>query len=252
MKNLPFGTAEYRQFETTFLASVIVGMNFPPVQDAVSRKEQWGKFTRELFSVQPMEGIFEKPITINRSDNKLGYVFDKGRVQVLIGGDSYQNYSDSVIPHAFKLKQFVTDVAGEKVPTQLGIRKIDVFQIESDNTKPVDEDLIRRHFFSKNYCELKEGRVETNVEERTFQGMIKHQWKEDANLLTLRSAFVKVPNTGNLYRLILDIDEQHAPATGVNLDKLDEILKDMNTDLYNAFIWCVSDEVIKIMKQGKE
>lgn len=252
MNNLPFGTAEYRQFGTTFLASVILEINFPPVQDADSRKEQWGKFTKELFSVKPMEGIFEKPITINRSDKKLGYIFDKGRVQVLISGDSYQNYSDSVIPHAYKLKQFVTDVAGEKVPTQLGIRKIDMFQIEIDNTKPVDEALIRGHFFSKKYCELKEGRVELNVEERTIPGMIKHQWKEDANLLTLRSAFVKVPNTGNRYRLILDIDEQYTPANGVNLDKLDETLKEMNTDLYNAFIWCVSNKVINIMKQGKE
>ena len=252
MDNLPFGIAEYRQFETTFLASVIVGMNFPSVQDASSRKKQWEDFTWALFSVKPMEGIFEKPIVINRSDNKLSFVFEKGRVQVHISGDGYQNFADSVIPHAYKLKQFVTEVAGVKSPTQLGIRKIDVFQIETDRTKKVDEDAIRSHFFSSAYCSLNEGAAALDEDEKRINGIKKNQWTEEDNQLTLRSAFVKVPNTENRYRLILDIDEQHSPVNGVKLDKLDETLKEMNMDLFNAFMWCVSRDVKNIMRQGKE
>lgn len=252
MNNLPFGTATYRQFETTFLASVIVGMNFPKVQDATSLRESWGKFTWALFSVKPMEGIFEKPIVISRSDNKLGFVFENGRAQVHISGDGYQNFADSVIPHAYKLKQFVTEVVGVKAPTQLGIRKIDVFQIETDNKKTVDEGAVREHFFSADYCELQEGCVNLDEEEKKILGMKKHQWTEGNNQLTLRSAFVKAAETENRYRLILDIDEQHSPQEGVNLDKLDEILKDMNMDLFNAYMWCVSDNVTRIMKNGKE
>ena len=252
MTNLPFEKATYRQFETTFLASVIVGMTFPPVQDAASHKEQWGKYTWSLFSVKPLEGIFEKPIVINRSDKKLGFVFEKGRVQVHISGDGYQNYADSVIPHAYKLKQFVTEVAGAEAPTQLGIRKINVFQIETDNSQLVDKESIRRHFFSPVYCDLKEREAILDEEDRKIDGMKKHQWTEGSNQLTLRSAFVKVPGSNNKYRLILDIDEQHSPSEGVNLDKLDETLKEMNTDLFNAFMWCVSDNVIRIMKNGKE
>lgn len=252
MINLPFGKAAYRQFETTFLASVIVGVSFPPVQDAASRKERWEKFAWALFSVKPMEGIFEKPIVINRSDKKLGFVFEKNRAQAHISGDGYQNFADSVIPHAFKLKEFLTEVAGVESPTRLGIRKINVFQIETNKTKPIDEDAIRKHFFSPAYCELKDKMAEFDEEEKRFPGMKKHQWTEGSNQLTVRSAFVKVLNTENRYRLVLDIDEQYTSAKGINLDKLDETLKEMNMDLFNAFMWCVSDNVIGIMKNGKE
>lgn len=252
MNNLPFGIADYRQFETTFLASVILGMTFPNVEDVASRKDAWGKFTRALFSVEPLEGIFEKPIIINRSDHKLGYIFEKGRTQVHISGDGYQNFADSVIPHAYKLKQFVTEVAGVSKPTQLGIRKIDVFQIETDNAKIVEEEAVRNHFFSESYCRLQRETAELDEEDRKIPGIKKHQWVEGDNRFTLRSAFVKVKDTDKNYRLILDIDEQFTPEGGVNLDKLDEVLKSMNTDLYNAFMWCVSGNVKRIMMNGKE
>lgn len=252
MKNLPFGTAIYRQYETTFLASVIVGMDFPPVQNTASCKDKWEKFALALFSIEPLDGIFERTIVINRNDNKLGFIFEKNRVQVRISGDGYQNYADSVIPHAYKLKEFVTEVAGAQFSSRLGIRKIDVFQIETDESNLVDEEAIRNHFFSPTYCGLEEGMTELDEEEKKIQGMKKHQWTDDNYKLTIRSAFVKVPNTKNRYRLILDIDEQCTPLDGVNLDKLDETLKEMNNDLFNAFVWCVSDNVINIMKNGKE
>lgn len=252
MNNLPFGTAEYRQFETTFLASVIVGITYPPVQNAASRINQWGEFSRALFSVEPLEGIFEKPIFINRNDHKLGYVFEKSRAQVHISGDGYQNYGDSVIPHAYKLKQFVTEVAGVNSPIELGIRKIDVFQIETDGTSIPDEQEIRNHFFSKDYCLLKKETADLTAEDQKIPGLKKHEWIEGANKFTLRSAFVKVKDTSNRYRLVLDIDEQYKPEGRINLEKLDVDLKKMNTDLFNAFMWCVSADVIKIMKNGKE
>ena len=71
MKNLPFDSADYRQFQNTFLASTVVGMTFPLVEDANLHLEQWEKFTRALFSVSPMDGLFKKAIVVNRSDNRL-------------------------------------------------------------------------------------------------------------------------------------------------------------------------------------
>lgn len=253
MKNLPFGEPEYRQFKNTFLASVIVGMTYPQVADPASRTEQWGRFTRGLFSVEPMAGIFERPLNINRSDNKLGFVFDTWRTQAHISGDGYQNFADSVIPHAYKLKEFVMEVAGCSNPLQLGIRKIDIFQIKADNGKPVDEGALRNHFFTQEYLSQADNRVELDEEEkRTMPGMLKHVWEEGDFKLTIRSTFVKLQGVDNMYRMILDTDEQYTPSGGVNLDKLDEWLKEMNKDLFKAFMWCVSGNVKTIMKNGKE
>lgn len=252
MNSLPFGKAEYRQFKNTFLASVIVGMTYPKVKDPDTRKDIWGRYTRALFSVEPMDGLFQKPIVINKSDNTLFYLFEAERAQVRISGDGYQSFADSVIPHAFKLKQFVLDVAGCDHPSQIGIRKIDIFQIEGEKGIAIKEDVVRKHFFSSRYNSFPDRMADKDNEESKVTGMWKHQWKEDSHLFTLRSAFVRVPDMDNAYRLILDIDEQYAPEGGVSFENLDEELRDMNFDLFNAFMWCVSDNVVSIMEKGKE
>lgn len=252
MNCLPFGSAIYRQFQNTFLASVMVGLSYPKVKEDNSHKEKWGNYTRALFSVEPIEGIFTGPIVINRSDKKLVYIFDTDQAQVLISGDGYQSFADSVIPHAYKLKQFVIDVAGCNHPSQISIRKIDIFQIETEKGMAIDEGAVRRHFFSTNYVSYHDQIAELDEEEQKVSGMLKHQWSENDYLFTMRSAFVKVPKTENVYRLILDIDERYTPKEGINFEKLDEELRKMNMDLFNAFIWCVSDNVISIMEKGKE
>lgn len=252
MNNLPFGTANHRQFQNNFLASVLVRMAFPPSQDAETHVEQWNLFTQELFSVGPLDGLFKKPIVIKRSDQKLSYVFDKTLALVQINDDGYQNFDDTVIPHAYKLKRFITEVAGSNYITQLDIRKIDMFQIMSEKGKIVDEHEIRRHFFSNSYLTQQEGLAQLNRDETKFSGMLKHLWQDENYVLTIRSAFIKMPDDGNGYRLILDTEEHYEPIGGINLDGLDKELRKMNEDLFNAFMWCISDRIVSIMEKGKE
>lgn len=252
MNNLPFGTENYRQFQNNFLASVLVGMVFSPSHDAETNKEQWNLFTQELFSVGPLEGLFQKPIAINRGDHKLSYVFDKTRALVQINDDGYQNFADTVIPHAYKLKRFITEVAGSDVISQLDIRKIDMFQIMSEDGQTVDENDIRKHFFSNKYLTQQESLAQLERDETNFPGMLKHQWRDESYVLTIRSAFIKMPGKGNGYRLILDTEEHYEPDDKIKLDGLDKELIKMNKDLFNAFMWCISDKVVSIMEKGKE
>lgn len=245
--------ANYRQFQNNFLAKVIVGMVFHPVNNIESHTDQWNSFVSELFSIPPQDGIFQRPIAINRSDNKLGFVFDKDRAMVLISDDSYQNFADSVIPHAYKLKRFVTEVAEQSQINQLEIRKIDLFQIEAEEGNALEETEVRKHFFSESYLSHTEDAVQPQDEELKFPGIMKHQWNDGEHLLTIRSVFVKLPNPGNKYRLILDTEEQYnPPKSSIDLNRLDKELKEMNKDLFNAFMWCVSDRVTSIMEKGKE
>ncbi len=252
MNNLPFEDTDYRQFKNTFLATVLVGMNFPTVQSNDTRKKEWKEYCQALFSLSGIDGIFEKPIVINRDDQKLRFLFGSNLAQVLISGDGYRNFADTVIPHAFKLKQFVTGVAGCEHPSLIGIRKIDIFQIEGISGVEFDQTQVRNHFFSDKYIGQEEGRAALDESEQKMPDMVKHIWKEGDYTLTLRSVFMKAQGKDNLYQLVFDSEEHYAPADGVDLSKLDELLKDINKDLYNAYMWCVSDNVKNIMEKGKE
>ena len=252
MNNLPFGNTDYRQFKNTFLATVLVGMNFPTVQSNDTRKREWKEYCQALFSLSGIEGIFEKPIVVNREDQKLRFLFGSNLAQVLISSDGYRNFADTVIPHAFKLKQFVTGVAGCERPTMIGIRKIDIFQIEGIPGMEFDGAQVRNHFFSADYLGLKESEAELDDSEKQMPNMVKHVWSEGAYTLTVRSVFMKVQGKANLYQLVFDSEEHYSPEGGIDLSQLDEILKDINKDLYNAYMWCVSDKVKNIMEKGKE
>ena len=249
MKELPFGAAVYKQYKTTFLASVIVGLKYSKVQDAESHKEQWDVYTRTMFNIPPLGGIFQKQLMINSNDERLSYVFNDFQTMVRIAGNGYQNFADTVIPQSYKLKQFVSDVVGSNKATSLGIRKVDVFQIEADINKIGGEDSVRRYFFSPEFINLDKPKAELNEEERKMSNMIKYQWTEDDNTLTVRSVFLKDKNAENKYRLILDIDGQYTPIQGFELDQMEKILKEVNMDLYNAFMWCVNDNVKIIMER---
>lgn len=252
MNNLPFGNTDYRQFKNTFLATVLVGMNFPAVQSSDTRKKEWKEYCQALFSLNGIDGIFEKPIVINRDDQKLKFLFGNNLAQVLISGDGYRNFADTVIPHAFKLKQFVTGVAGLERPLLLGIRKIDIFQIEGIPGMSFDETQVRSHFFSADYLGLEGGKAALDENEQQMPNMVKHVWTEGDNVLTVRSVFMKAQGKDNLYQLVFDSEEHYSPKGGVDLSKLDDILKGINKDLYNAYMWCVSDKVKNIMEKGKE
>ena len=248
MKELPFGIAVYKQYKTTFLASVIVGLEYPKVQDTESHRDQWGIYTRTMFNIPQLDGIFQKQLMINSNDGRLSYVFNDSRTMVRIAGNGYQNFADTVIPQSYKLRQFVSDVVGSDKATSLVIRKVDVFQIEADIDKIGGEEGVRRHFFSPAFISLERPKAELDEEEKKMQGMIKYQWIEEDNTLTVRSVFLGVNNSKNKYRLILDIEEIYSPSQVFELNQMESKLKEMNSDLYNAFMWCVSDNVKKIME----
>lgn len=248
MKELPFGTAVYKQYKTTFLSSVIVGLKYPKVQNAESHKDQWDVYTRTMFNIPPLDGLFQKRLMINSNDGRLSYVFNDFQAMVRIAGNGYQNFADTVIPQSYKLKQFVSDVVDSDKATSLGIRKVDVFQIEADINKIGGENGVRRYFFSPEYISFDEPKAELNDDEKKMSNMIKYQWVEDENTLMVRSVFLRDKNAENKYRLILDIDEQYTPFQGFELNQMEKILKEMNMDLYNAFMWCVNENVKKIME----
>ncbi len=252
MNKWPFEQSTYKQYQNTFLASVLVEMAFPPVQDKVidSCSDAWGKYVEAMFGMKPIDGIFQRPIVVSRGDKKLSFCFENGRAQVHINGDGYQNFADSVIPHAYKLKQFITDVALRNSLSMVGIRKIDIFQMEPTNKEKVHEGHIRSLCFSKEYADLKENRVELDVEEQKMPGMVKHQWQDREKILTIRSVFLKASKDDGKCQLVLDTEELHKGRVG--FDQLDIELKKMNMDLFNAYMWCVSDKVKIIMESGKD
>lgn len=252
MNNLPFEQADYRQFQNTFLASTVVEMTFKPVELDKLYTVEWNKFTRALFSMDSIDGLFQKTIIVNRSDNRITFIFDKDRVQVKISGDGYRNYSDSLLPYAYKLKEFINDVVNIDKAVKLSVRKIDIFQIDTEKDTPSLEADVRGHFLSEKYLKLKDNRMDLDGDELEMPNMVKHHWVEDAYQLTLRSVFLSVPNKSKSYRLILDAEEQYAPVEGLELVNLDIELKKMNSDLFNVFIGCISDNVIKIMENGNE
>jgi hypothetical protein len=68
--------------------------------------------------------------------------------------------------------------------------------------------------------------------------------------VTARIAFVKVNGKNDAYNLVLDTSIDITPENGLQLKGLTELLKERNNILFNAYHWCVREEVIKQMEEA--
>lgn len=249
-----FGTYDYRIYDYTFLNNVVVTFSFtrPQTEDGIN--ERMKSFSSTHFDIQSPEGFFEHGLSFNRSDKQLSFSFTKDFASFNIDGGAYKSFADSIIPFAFKLRLYVKEVIGLDRVTKVSIRKVNLWQFEYDKSvQTFDTNKARKIIFSQHFNEL-------NVKDDiiTIDSIIdfKHnQWTENCRSLELKSGFVDLEADEmdkKSYGLFLDSEGSECPQNGVKIQDIDEVLQSINSNLYNAYMWCISDKVKTIMEKGKE
>lgn len=249
-----FPTYPHRIYDYTFLNRVIVSFSFVQPDNTIGIDERMKEFSSSLFGVQSPNAFFENGTRLNSSDGRISFSFTKQSASVDIDGDGYKSFGDTIIPLAYKLRVYVNDVAGIDLLHSISIRKINFWQFEYDkNVQKFDTNKAREIIFSRNYNDLK-----MNSEVKADESIVdfKHnKWSENNCWFELRSGFVNLETDGkekNSYGLFLDSEGFESPIDGIKTQVIDDVLKSINKNLYNAYMWCISEKVRTIMEKGKE
>lgn len=249
MNNLPFESTALQHYENTFLQRVAVVFSYPELKKENVSDDfsvEFRKFLSVNFGLQigdEQENAFwNDSIRLTRNDESMVWMLGSSQIMVMLGTKDYQTFVDSVLPAVYKMRKFVEKVLGQNAVTELRIRKINIWQFETDNNNKLTFDKIRSSVLSTDLLNLK---TNTYLEEseKPLQNFKKILYKDGNDELYLRH-FVNTINKATL--LYLDTERVHIES--VHLDKIEDALMEMNKELYDAYHWCVSPQIIEIMK----
>jgi len=254
MKISDFGTYTYRKFDYTFLNRVIVTFSFAEPENKNGIDERMKEFSSSQFGIQSPNAFFENGTRLNRSDGRISFSFTKQSASVDIDGEVYKSFGDTIIPLAYKLRVYVNDVVGANQLQSISIRKINLWQFEYDkNVLNFDTNKAREIIFSSSYNALK---INTDIQaDELIRDLRQSKWSDDNSWIKLRSGFVNSETDAKekkSYGLFLDSEGFESPVDGIKTQEIDDELKTINTNLYNAYMWCISEKVRTIMEKGKE
>lgn len=246
--NLPFGCTEYKKYKHSFLHQAMVSLSFDAVEADEVKENAWRDYVRTTFGTNSEKSFLTLPVMLTNNDGTLSFLFSKDQVAVRIGGNGYKNFADTIVPQVYKMRRFIEKVIGVNAKiTKARIFKVNIWQLESNTSiEQVSAD-VRKQLFSKAYnaCEASAVDVQANatqmIDDKT------NIWKNDDEIFTIHTGWVKVKDTPNLYRMLLHSEYEVNMREPLALNDIDTNLGEMNYTLFNAFEWTVGDMVKGIM-----
>ena len=251
MNTYPFKSENYRQYRNTFLQDVIVGFEFKPstVEKSVLNAN-FKNYIMGFFGVDCNSDITTSVCNITKKDLSLIFDFSDHNASVRLSAKDYVRFSETVLPQVFKLREFFNKVVKVEKFTQIGIRKLNVFNIKTNGTESVDHKVILQSLFSKEFiANLSDNNL--SEEECTVPNLKKCIFKTDDNSITIRTALLPPSRPDDsFHHLLLDTLGELHPADGVKFESVAEELIDFNKVLYDCYHWCVNDSVKNVMQQA--
>lgn len=246
----PFAFVPHKQYNNTFLQSVLLEFNFKPISnsdkdsDFRSRLENYLYSTFGLKLQENTEALFWKEgISISRKDNISRWVFSNGCVIANIGVKDYVSFVDSILPQAFKMRTFLLKVMQIDKVEDLHVRKINVWQFHTNNGKDFKVEDIRKSVFSNNLL-----REKTNCEldeyEKSIQNFKKIKFTSNSYDVLIRHLYKRNSTFFSLF-----LDTESILKDKIEINNIENKLIELNDILFNTFHWCVNKPIISIMEE---
>lgn len=256
MDNLPFPSVPLQYYENTFLQRVVVEFGFNALfkeKAPANFEKDFSRFVNTHFGVDcnanMISTFWQDGIQLTRNDKSIIWLLKPDSITVLIGTIDYKSFVDSVLPIVYKMRRFVGSILEINNVTRLQIRKINAWQFYNNNSNTLQISKVQQAILSKNLLNEKSN-SEILESEKQIPNLHKISYVDDNDTLNIRY-FCRTPQNNDNGVMILYLDTEFIENTSVEVKDIEENLVLMNKVLYNAFHWCVTNEVIDIMKGRK-
>jgi len=244
----PFPQQElHKIFKNTFLQNTFAELHFPQITES-----EWNNgaliqsFLNKYFHINTVvtwDNIL-KGISLTNKDTDVTIHFSKDFVGVRVGRKNYQSFATSVMPYLYLLKGYVKEVLSRDNVASIDVRKINLWPYyEEESKSKLDNHEIVHTIISellinaaKDVKEVEGVQLQTvNLEERETS-------------LCIGYAVTK-NDSGPI--VILDTTAKSEQTQPTSLSDVEAKLDELNTFLYDAYHWSVTEKVIQWM-EGKE
>lgn len=226
----------------------MVSFNFESTVEVSAADNSFADYSKAFFGLDK-SGTLSKAISISRKDNAQSFLFAYDHAEIFMNGQRYEGFSDTAIPMIFKMRKFFNDVVCVEKIKSASIRKINVWNIKKNGKDEINPQEVMKLILSQSLLsELSDDNL--NDEERAIPNFLKSEWKEDQRLITIRTALI--PPAGakdEFYHLLLDTQALEIPTDGYTVDEVSGKLLDLNSIMFYAYHWSVSEEVLNVMNK---
>lgn len=246
--NLPFEHVSYQRYKNTFLNTVMLVLSYPQVSDDDHDfYDRFKEYVKSFFGIDVPEGEFKDGAAINKGDGSISINFTRNQVNIIMSGQKYETFTQSMLPNVFNLRSFFKNVAKTDKVDSIVLRKINIWNFKNEKNVEITGSGTRAAVFSKCLLEALSNENLTD-KEAEMPDMQKCEWNDDNESLTIRSAFNKTDQKDGFSQLMLDTEYFISKDEGFKLDDIANDLLHYNSTLYQAYHWCVNDKVKNLMK----
>lgn len=246
---MTFKNTPYKQYPNSFLSVVTLSLKFER-NKALSDAEfmtNLKEYADAFFSLKINESREFNGLLIKRADNKVTYSFGKTEAAVEILGDVYKNYTDSQLPCLARMIDYIKKVVGPDKVKEIAVRKVNKWNFKNDGQKPVTADAARDFVFSAEFLKSLSSDNLSSIE-RVVDNFMKVEDVINGNKVSIRTAYLTDQKDAGITGLILD-SVSRKNVEDLTLSELPNECKNINKLLFDAFHWCVKEEIISMMEK---
>lgn len=241
----PYGEVEHKVFKRTFLQGTEVGVEFDPPMTSEDFCTRIVPFVDKTFNVHITDELDKSTerAELTSGDGQVKFDFGLNSAKVFIGKLAYKSFSSSVIQHIATLVNFLKEVACVDTINQTYINKINVWPIESKNSK--------LSFSGASFFIFKREHIE-DIANINFE-------VSDYPVSAAKEAVVNCGDSASLKAVIrVELKDEknasfslglRAQALNVNVDDVISDLPKLNEIIFAAFTDIVSDNIFDLMSK---
>lgn len=240
----PFKSVEHHIYQNTFLKDVRVTVEFSPVNTDSVNKNQLQAFFRNFngAKIDVNDFLAKENISVISSNREVGFLFSLNYAEAKLSTPFYSTFDSAI--HFWQLLLDYVNVMGVSQITEIVVRKYSEFSFRSNNADFKIKDVMSKVFSGDLMDKIPQNTsfIGLNSFEKTWTE------KDEESGTTFNVVFgFKRADTNVKYdhlTLVTSVEMNNSP---VGLDVFLNKIKDYNAVLYNAFHWCVKEEIIKEM-----
>lgn len=238
---------QHKIFKNTFLQNTFAELHFSQITES-----EWNNgapiqsFLNKYFHINTAvtwDNIL-KGISLTNKDTDVTIHFSKDFVGVRVGRKNYQSFATSVMPYLYLLKGYVKEVLSRDNVESIDVRKINLWPYYEEESKNQlgNHEIVHTIISEPLINDAKDVKEVEGVKLQT----VDRQERETSFCIGYG---VTKNDSGPI--VILDTTAKSEQTQPTSLSDVEAKLDELNTFLYDAFHWSVTEKVIQWM-EGKE
>ena len=250
----PFIPIEHREYPNTFLVNTavsLIGSNWNGEYNENFDK-LYPEFVDRFFGIKKTVDQFKQKgeLTLSSPEDELTFTFRPDKANLRVGRKKYHTFVETIMPELVPLKAFMFGAREIDNLENLQVRKLNIFPIQADS----DDEIIQNANDVYRYLYTQDLMTEVSVaaipnNSPWILDFRRASFASDEFNVTIRIGIAKSQGAEKSYNVVMDSSVVCAQQKEIGEGAIDRLLIRMNDQLFNAFHWCVADEIIKLMKQ---